>query len=263
MDSLLPLSEKLLKGFDYKDYFKKKKHGKSLFRIMKNLALNGPITNNELTSILIQQKTLTHDSLRPQQHTKPTKSERDQAYRLLKKLRDNSLVKISGKIKGKIQNNVNLYGLTDFGLLLTCFIDEAVYTDAETILRNYEPYDDKRKIVGIMQLVKDPIPELDVNELARTDRLTVFNSDKLKGVRNDEDLYHHFFNSLSWILYDSSAECTSDELENIRILLKTKGVFADFLRWLDDRVVYLKDRIDILEIELRNFQFTAKWLKES
>ena len=255
----LPLSEGHSQGFGYRDYFTKKGHGKSLFIIMKKLALNGPTSKYDLSCLANKEKSKAATSFSwPQVH------------KLITQLIGNGLIREYGKRKlnedlmkkGKKHKNVALYGLTDLGILLTCLTDEEVYAETDTILNKYDNYDDKQKIVGILQLVKDPIPELNVNDQARKERRTVFNSDRLKGVRNDEDVYNHFFETLAWILYDCSAEYSTEELEKIRNLMKKKGIYDEFLKWFDDRLLHLKKEIEMKETESRNFEYTAEWLRE-
>lgn len=91
--------------------------------------MNGPMTNWDLTSSIIRS-------------TRPAKSQQAQVYKLLKILREQNITEIIGKQKERKKKN--LYGLTDFGLLLTCLSDDEVYLKTDTLLKRYERFGGKK-----------------------------------------------------------------------------------------------------------------------
>jgi len=245
----LPLSRKHPQGFGYRDYFTRNRHGRSLFEIMKKLALNGPASQYELSSSAVQKTKAATSFGWPQVH------------KLIAQLTENGLVREYGKqkktadlkMKGKKQENVVLYGLTDLGILLSCLVSDEVYAQTKNIIREYEKYDNKGCIIGIINLVKYPFSELSPREEIRK----VFDPENLEAVKNDGDLYDHFFRTLSWILYDISHtyESMHEVLEKVRNSIKEVGIYDRLSSWLDKR-------IEILEIELDYFKYTAEWLEE-
>jgi len=244
----LPLSRRHPQGYGYGDYFTKNRHGRSLFKIMKKLALNGPVSKWDLSSS-------------PAKKTKATTTfSHSQIIKIIRELIENGLAKWYGKRKltpelrkeGR-KHESELFGLTDLGILLACLVDEEVYRETKTILRKYEQYEDKTKVIRIILLVKNPILELGSTGEIRT----VFDPEKLGTVNNDKELYDHFFKTLSWILYDISHEYESnyEVLDKVISFIKEKGIYKALLNWLNERM-------SVLKIELDYFKYTAEWLKE-
>jgi len=140
----LPLSTTHSKGFGFKDYFMKNKHGKKIFEVMKVLALNGSMTKYSM-SCLSRRERLSYGIIQLPQRTKFAWI---QVHRYFERLEKNGLVKRFGiqriteelRLEGK-KHEVTLYGLTNMGIILACLVDNVIFLEKNAIIRHYSKFE--------------------------------------------------------------------------------------------------------------------------